>query len=66
MESTVADNILVVGRSKKETEARIDHDSKVANLLRCARNKNLKSSEANIILLTNELNTSDLVCHSSE
>ena len=53
--STVADDILIVGRGQTEAEARIDHDRNFANLLRRARSQNLKLNKAKTRLHMNEL-----------
>ena len=53
--STVADEILIVGRGQTEAEARIDHDRNFANLLRRVRSHNLKLNKAKMRLYTNEL-----------
>ena len=53
--STVADDILIVGRDQTEAEARIYHDRNFANLLRRARSQNLKLNKAKIRLHMHEL-----------
>ena len=53
--STVADDILIVGRGQTEAEARIDHDRNFANLLRRARSQNLKLNKVKMRLHMNEL-----------
>ena len=53
--STVADDILIVGRSQIEAEARNGHDRNFANLLRRARSQNLKLNKAKTRLHMNEL-----------
>ena len=53
--STVADDILIVGRGQTEAEARIDYDRNFANLLRQARSQNLKLNKAKMRLHMNEL-----------
>ena len=47
--STVADDILIVGRGQTQAEARIDHDRNFANLRR-ARSQNLKLNKAKMRL----------------
>ena len=53
--STVADDILIVGRGETEAEARLDHDRNFANLLRRARSQNLKLNKAKMRLHMHEL-----------
>ena len=53
--STVADDILIVGRGQTEAEARIAHDRNFANLLRRARSQNLKLNNAKMRPHMNEL-----------
>ena len=53
--STVADDILIVGRGQTEAEAHIDHGRNFANLLRRARSQNLKLNKAKMGLHMHEL-----------
>ena len=53
--STVADDILIVGRGQTEAEVRIYHDRNFANLLRRARSENLKLNKAKMRRHMNEL-----------
>ena len=53
--STVADDILIVGRGQTEAEARIDQDRNCANMLRRARSQNLNQNKAKMRLPMHEL-----------
>jgi len=53
--STVADDILIVGRGKTEAEARQDHDRNFVNLLQRAHSQNLKLNKAKMRLHMKEI-----------